>query len=268
VREVPALFVLAAENGEDFHFPTLGEMVNWPAFLLEGTPFAINKIVLIYFLAGILAIALFVLGGRGSRMVPKGLQNIMESSVDFVRNGIIMQTIGPDGMKFLPLLTSLFFFIFFCNVTKVIPPIFMPATGRIALPMFLTLVVFLVFLFVGFASQGVGGYFKSVLFPPGVPIPVYVLITPIELISVFVIRPFSLMVRLFANMLAGHILVVTFAVLTGALVAFQWYVVFAPLPFVMLILVIAFETLVSFLQAYIFTTLAAVYIGGAMHPEH
>ena len=91
---------------------------------------------------------------------------------------------------------------------------------------------------------------------------------PIELISVFVVRPFSLAVRLFANLLAGHILVVTFAVLTAALFAAEWYAIILPLPFFMLIFVFAFELLVSVLQAYIFTILTAVYIGGAVHPEH
>jgi F-type H+-transporting ATPase subunit a len=117
-------------------------------------------------------------------------------------------------------------------------------------------------------SQGPGGYLKSVLFPPGVPVALYLLITPIEFISVFIIRPFSLAVRLFANLLAGHILVVTFAVLTAALFTGSWLIAFIPLPFTMLVFVFLFEVLVSFLQAYIFTILAAVYIGGAMHPEH
>jgi F-type H+-transporting ATPase subunit a len=101
-----------------------------------------------------------------------------------------------------------------------------------------------------------------------VPKALYLLVTPIEFVSTFLVRPFSLAVRLFANMLAGHILLVTFAVLSAALWVAQWYAVFLPLPALMLVFLTGFEILVAFLQAYIFTILAAVYIGGAMHPEH
>ena len=121
----------------------------------------------------------------------------------------------------------------------------------------------------GAIGPGIGiGYLKSTLFPPGVPKFLYILVTPIEFISVFLVRPFSLAVRLFANLLAGHILLVTFAVLTAALWVQQWYAVFMPLPFLMLLFLTGFELLVAFLQAYIFTILTAVYIGGALHHEH
>ncbi|MFV1991013.1 MAG: F0F1 ATP synthase subunit A, partial [Acidimicrobiales bacterium] len=144
----------------------------------------------------------------------------------------------------------------------------MPANARMAFPLALALMVWAVFIFVGIKSQGFFGYFKSALFPPGVPKALYILVTPIEFISTFLVRPFSLAVRLFANMLAGHILLVTFAVLTAALWVKAWYVIFIPLPFGMLILLIGFEIMVSFLQAYIFAILAGVYIGGALHPDH
>ena len=94
----------------------------------------------------------------------------------------------------------------------------------------------------------------------------YIIVTPIELVSTFVVRPFSLAIRLWANMVAGHLLLVTFAVLSATL--WDTFYVPAALPFVMLILMTAFEILVSFLQAFIFTILTAVYIGGAMHPHH
>ena len=132
----------------------------------------------------------------------------------------------------------------------------------------MALVVWAVFNIVGISKQGVGHYFKNSLFPPGVPKALYVLVTPIELVSTFIVRPFSLAVRLFANLLAGHILLVTFAVLASALWTKSVLAVIVPLPAVMLVLLTGFEVLVAFLQAYIFTILAAVYIGGAMHPEH
>jgi F-type H+-transporting ATPase subunit a len=200
--------------------------------------------------------------------VPTGAQNVVESIVEFVRDGIIMQTMGPEGLPWMPFLTSLFCFIFFANIFEVIPFIQFPAPARMAIPMSLGLLVWVLYNFMGIKHQGLGGYLKSSLFPPGVPKALYILVTPIELLSTFIVRPFSLAVRLFANELAGHLLLVTFAVLSSALFVKSFLVVILPLPAVMLVLLTAFEMLVAVLQAFIFTILTAVYLGGAMHPEH
>jgi F-type H+-transporting ATPase subunit a len=252
-------------------FPPISHLVEWPDLWFEGSAFAVSKIVLIYLLSVILTLTLFLVGGRKAALVPTGMQNLAESGVDFIREGIIMQTIGPDGLRkrwIMPLLTSMFFFILFLNLTEIVPFIQMPATARMAVPMSLALLVWVLFNGVGIMNQGPIGYLKSTLFPPGVPKALYILVTPIEFISTFLVRPFSLAVRLFANLLAGHILLVTFAILTAALWVQQWYAVFMPLPFVMLVFLTGFELMVAFLQAYIFTILTAVFIGGAMHPEH
>jgi len=246
------------------HFPEISHILVWPDF----GPGGFNKIALIGILAALLTAGVFIISGRYNPTVaPTGLRNVVESSVGFIQNGVIMQTMGPEGLGWTSFLTSLFYFIFFCNMTEVIPLFQMPATARMALPAGLAIITWLLFIGTGLKHQGIG-YFKSALFPPGVPKALYVLVTPIELLSTFIVRPFSLAVRLFANMLAGHILLVTFAVLAAALWVQDWYAVFLPLPVLMLIFLMGFEILVSFLQAYIFTILAAVYIGGAMHPEH
>jgi F-type H+-transporting ATPase subunit a len=200
--------------------------------------------------------------------VPTGVQNLIESSIEFIQDGIVMQTMGQDGLGWIPYLTALFFFIFFCNIFEIIPGFQMPASARMAIPAVLALLSWAIFITVGFIKQGPIGYLKSALFPPGVPAALYILVTPIELISTFLVRPFSLAVRLFANMLAGHILLVTFAVLSSALFVKSALIVVLPLPAIMLVLLTGFEILVAVLQAYIFTILTAVYIGGAMHPEH
>jgi F-type H+-transporting ATPase subunit a len=243
-------------------------MVKWPAMLFEDTSFAFNKVGLIYLLAALITIVIFLVAGSKGQLVPRGVQNVAEMSVDFVREGIVMQTIGPHGMGWMPILLSLFWFILLSNITEILPPFFMPGNARMAMPAALAVLVWILFNVAGIKAQGLGGYLKSSLFPPGVPPALYLLVTPIEFISTFLVRPFSLAVRLFANMLAGHILLVTFGVLSAALWAAQWYVVIVPASFAMLVLMMAFEILVSFLQAYIFTILAAVYIGGALHPEH
>ena len=248
-------------------FPPLTHIVQWPAFLFEGTPFAVNKVVLVYLFGVLLTVALFVLGNK-RQLVPSGMQNVAESSVNFVEDGIVMQTMGPDGLKYTPFLMSIFFFVFFTNIFEVVPIIQMPASARIALPMFLALTVWVVFIVVGIIKQGPLGYFKNALFPPGVPKALYVLVAPIEFVSTFLVRPFSLMVRLFANLLAGHILLVTFAVLSASLFVSEWYAVFLPLPALGVIFFVAFEILVSVLQAYVFALLTGVYIGSSLHAEH
>ena len=248
-------------------FPPINEILRWqdifPTF---------NKIALIGVLAALIAIILYLLAIRKDPMVaPRGVRNVAETSVEFVENGIVMETMGRDGLGWTPFLLALFVFIWFCNLPGIIPIFQMPATGRMALPLFLALMVWVIFIGVGFKHQGVG-YLKSALFPPGVPKALYILVTPIEFISTFLVRPFSLAVRLFANMLAGHILLVTFALLTDALFTAQTkQLLLKPLgvlPLAMLIFLTAFEVLVGFLQAYIFTILTAVYIGGATPPDH
>jgi len=248
-------------------FPPLSHLVDWPVFLFEGTPFGINKVVLVYFAAAILTMLIFLLGNQ-RRLVPTGMQNVAESSVNFIEDGIILQSIGPKGLKWAPMLSALFFFIFFCNIFEIIPAVQMPATARIALPMFLAVFVWFVFNIAGIIEHGPLGYLKASLIPPGVPIGLLPIIVPIEFVSNFLVRPFSLMVRLFANLLAGHILLVTFAILTAALWTSEWYAVFLPLPLFGVIFFTAFEILVSFLQAYVFTLLAAVYIGMSTSEEH
>jgi F-type H+-transporting ATPase subunit a len=247
-------------------FPPINEILRWKD-LFES----FNKISIIAVLAATIGTVVFLLAGRQSaQTAPRGIRNVAESTVEFIENGVVMQTMGRDGLGWTPFLLSLFTFIYLCNVPGIIPFLQMPATARMALPAALALMVWVVYNGAGIKHQGFGGYFKSVLFPPGVPKALYILVTPIEFISAIIVRPFSLAVRLFANMLAGHILLVTFALLTEALFQAKDKILipFGILPMGMLIFLTGFEVLVAFLQAYIFTILTAVYIGGAVHPEH
>ncbi|MDG2906714.1 MAG: F0F1 ATP synthase subunit A [Acidimicrobiales bacterium] len=248
-------------------FPPVSHLFEWPAILFDGTMYAVNKTVLIYLAAVVITAAIFLVAGRkNAPLVPAGVQHVAESGVTFVEKSIVMETIGPEGKKFMPFLTTMFFFILFSNITEVIPGIQFPANSRMAVPITLAIVVWCIYNVVGIKSQGLGGYLKNSLFPPGVPKLLYVIVTPIELVSTFVVRPFSLAIRLWANMVAGHLLLVTFAVLTTALWGAMPPTAIAP--FAMLVLMTAFEILVSVLQAFIFTILTAVYIGGSMHPAH
>ena len=239
-------------------------------------PLGFNKTAAIYCFALVATALVFYFGTRKKdSLVPSGiLQNTAESSIGFVRNQVIMQTMGVDGLGYLPYLATLFFFIFFSNITEILPGVQFPANARFGIPLVLALVTWVIFNVVGIARQGPGHYFVNSVFPPLGDMPViakvfmYVLLAPIEFLSTFIIRPFSLMVRLFANMLAGHLILTTFAVLTAALWAAKFTVIIAPLSFALLVAMTGFEVLVSFLQAFIFAILTAVYIDISMHPAH
>ncbi|MEQ1785844.1 MAG: F0F1 ATP synthase subunit A [Acidimicrobiales bacterium] len=246
-------------------FPPISHVVEWPTLFGDG-PFAVNKVIILMWVSAAIAFTVMFLGGRKQELVPTGIQNVAESAVGFVEEGIILETMGPDGLKFTPFLLTLFTFILSCNIWGLIPAVQMPVNARIALPAFMAILVWGVYHVTGIVSQGPIKYFKSATIPPGVPKAILPLVFLIELMGILVTRPLSLAVRLFANMIAGHLLLVTFAVLCQAL--FEATVVGAVLPFALLLFLSAFEILVAFLQAYIFTILAAVYIGGAMHPEH
>jgi F-type H+-transporting ATPase subunit a len=245
--------------------PPISHVVEWPT-LFGGGAFGVNKVVLLMWISVALVFGLFYVARSRQQLVPTGAQNVAESAIEFVEDQIVLQTIGPEGLRFTPFLLTLFTFILTCNIWGIIPGAQMPVTARIALPMFLALVVYVIYNVVGVVRNGPINYLKSIMFIPGVPWPMYFLLTPIELITRFITQPFSMAVRLFANMLAGHLLLVSFAVITQALVSAT--IIGGALPLALLIFLTAFELLVAFLQAYIFTILAAVYIDAAMHPQH
>ena len=248
-------------------FPPINELIRWRD-VFSG----FNKVALIAVLAAVIGIAIFMLAVTKDPMTaPTGVRNFAERTVEFVENDIVMQTMGKDGLPWTPFLLSLFLFVYLCNLPGIIPFFQMPATARMAIPLFLALVVWVVYNAVGFRHNGIR-YITGMAWPHGVPVAMRPLVGVIELLSNIVLRPFSLAVRLFANMLAGHMLLITFAFLTNALVfAKTKQLLLAPmgvLPFFMLLFLTAFEVLVGLLQAYIFTILTAVFINAAQHPEH
>ncbi len=250
-------------------FPPINEILRWqdifPTF---------NKIALIAVAAALISIVLFLVASRRDPMkAPTGARNLVESIVDFIEESIVMQTLGKSGLKWTPFLLSLFVFIFLCNIPGVIPILQMPATARMAIPLSLALLVWVVYIGTGIKHQGMG-YFGHLLWPPDVPTALKPLVGAIEFISTIIVTPFSLTVRLLANMMAGHILLVTFALLSESLFTAEtkqaFLVPMGILPFLMLVFLTGFEILVAFLQAYIFAILAAVYINNstAAHAEH
>jgi F-type H+-transporting ATPase subunit a len=248
-----------------FVFPPIDELFRWKDIAFKGTPFAINKTSLLVMVSSVLIIAIFVGGSRKMKLIPQGFQNVLEMTYEFVDRGITRDVIGNDATRYTPFLGSLFLFILFLNIWEVIPFIQFPPTSRFAVPLFLSLMVYVMYWFLGFKHQGIK-YLTGHLFPAGVPLALYILVTPIELVQVLLVRPFSLAVRLLANMMAGHILLTALALLTA------YTLTNAPIialgPFALNVGVTAFEILVGFLQAYIFTLLTAVYIADSLHAEH
>ncbi|MBM3674025.1 MAG: F0F1 ATP synthase subunit A [Actinobacteria bacterium] len=248
-----------------FTFPPTDELFRWKDMVFNDSPYAINKTSFLVMTSAVLIIALFVGGSRKMKLVPSGVQNLLEVTYEFVDHGITRDVIGPNAARFTPFLGSLFLYILFLNFWEIIPFIQFPPTARAAIPAYLAIQTYLIYWYLGFRHNGFK-YLTGHLFPPGVPLPLYILVTPIELVQIVFVRPFSLAVRLLANMMAGHILLTALALLTA------YTLTNAPIifigPFLLLVGVTAFELLVGFLQAYIFTLLTAVFIADSLHPEH
>lgn len=254
-----------------FQPPTVKELFEFEPFFtfnLGGVEMRVTFPIVVMFGVTALLAFFFWYAFRRPQLVPAGAQNVGESAMDFVRNQVVLPVMGPEGTGWTPFLTTMFFWVFFLNIMSIIPGIQFPVTSLIAVPTVLALLAWLLFNAVGIREQGFVRYFKGILFPPGVPKPIYVLLTPIEFISTIIVRPLTLSVRLFANMVAGHmILGVLFL---GTAVFFQSGIgkVTFVLPFALATILTAFEIFVAGMQAFIITILTAVYIAGASHPEH
>ena len=245
----------------------------WDPIWFADTPFAINRVVLLIFVASLLCMGFFLWASRKKALVPKGSQNLAETGYLFVRNQIAIDTIGPEGAKYAPYLATVFFFIFFNNLLEIIPGINFPTPSRMAIPIFLALLTWLIFNIVGIVKQGPFRYFKDTLFPPGLPggvggFIIKILLAVIELVSVFLIRPLTLAIRLLANMMAGHVLLTIFFLFTHDFLIDNLTPISAPMGLVTLAVacaLIVFELLVISIQAYIFTMLTAFYIAESIH---
>jgi F-type H+-transporting ATPase subunit a len=266
--------VLAAAEGgggDGFQAPGLGEFYPEPlaTFSLLGVGFEITRITVWLWIATLLMLAFMVAAVRKPQIVPGKLQFIGESGYSLVRDGIARDVVGPRGLPFAPFLASLFFFILANNMLSIIPFAQISPMSKFAFPLVLALICWVIYIYVGIREQGAGKYFKDILFLPGVPKLMYILVTPIEILQNFIVRPFTLAVRLFANMFAGHMLLVVFSL--GAVYLFSrdnFSIVFGPISALMAILMTFFELLVIFLQAYVFTVLMGTYLNGSIEAEH
>ncbi len=258
------LLVLTAAEGGEFVPPSSRDF-ELPAIVAGAT-----KPMVLVVLAAVMVAVFFFISARRAQVVPGKLQFAGEGVYGFVRNGVARDVIGDkEFLKYVPYLVTLFSFILVNNVFGIIPLIQFPTMSRIAFPAVLAIITWLLFNYIGIKRHGVFSYFNNMMFPPGVPKPVYLLLAPIEFISTVLVRPLTLALRLFANMFAGHLLLLVFILGGEHLLASGGALAIVSLPaFLLGIVLTFFEFLVQVLQAYIFTLLTALYIAGSLADEH
>jgi F-type H+-transporting ATPase subunit a len=229
-----------------------------PTFL--GVDWSVTNEVLILWASAALTFAVLFAAFRGQDLVPRGtFRGLFDAIGEFVQVSIVRENLGDRGRAWAPFLMTLFFFILLSGFVGMLPlPSYVKAmTANLNVTGALALTVFGVTIFIGIRAHGLGGFLKQFM-PSGVPWWLGVLLIPIELLS-WLARPVSLAVRLFANMLVGHALILVFAGLTATV---AWF--FKPLPFFGALVVSAFEIFVCFIQAFIFTLLSGLYIREAL----
>ena len=230
---------------------------------LFGVDASFTNSSLFMVVAVLLTLGFLIYSMNARSLVPNRLQSISEVGYEFVAN-MMRESIGHGWQKYFPFVFSLFIFIFVCNMLGMIPGFF-TVTSHIAITAALAAIVFITVLVIGFAKNGLG--FLKLFVPQGVPILIMPLVVAIEIIS-FLSRPISHSVRLFANMLAGHITLKVFGGFVVMLLGAGGFAALAPLPLLMAIALTALEVLVAFLQAYVFTMLTCMYLNDALHPGH
>ncbi|GHH68133.1 ATP synthase subunit a [Streptosporangium violaceochromogenes] len=256
-------------SGEDKFTPPGLELFESPP-IIPGVDW-FTKPVLLALLSTLIVVAFCWSAFAKPKLVPRGVQNIGEMGYMFVRDQVARPFLGKDADRWMGLLLSLFLMVWVWNVMGVVPVLQFPVASHIAFPIALAIIVYLLKLYLGIKHQGPIGYFKNMMFPPGLPKPIYLLLGPIEFLSTMIIAPFTHAVRLFANMFAGHIILAFFS-LVGFWFLFEKLTPLgAPLGVIGVVMTIAmtgFEMFIQFLQAFLFAMLAAMYIGNSLHSSH
>lgn len=258
------VLVALSNSSDDGGFPGIDfEHEFFPEpIAFAGTIFEFNRLVLVRMIAALAVAAIFVMAARRAKMVPGRGQSLVELLLEFVRKGIAEEILGPRARKYTPVLTIIFVGVFAMNITGIIPGLNIAASSVVAVPLVFALFAYFTFIIAGMRERGGLAFFREQLFVPGIPWPIYFILTPIELLSTFVIRPVTLTMRLLANMMVGHLILVLaftgthylFFEAAGAVKAA------GTLTFGVGIIFLLFETFVAALQAYIFTLLTSVYI--------
>lgn len=271
LTQVPAPPVPPGTPAEGFKAPGVEDFNLPPIF--EGIPVLewVDKVSIQFIVAAGFVWLFFALATKEPKVIPGRLQFLAEKFQGIVRDQIARDNIGPDFRKYVPYLVALFAFILVNNVFGILPFVQFPSFSHPGMAYALAAITWLIYNYVGIKKQGFGGYVQLMTWPPGVPAWVRVILTPIEFLSNFILRPVTLSLRLFGNMLAGHLLLLVFIfggeyMLTVAddLVLN----VLSPFAFLFAIVMTFFEAFIQVVQAYIFTVLTASYIGASLADEH
>jgi F-type H+-transporting ATPase subunit a len=252
-----------APGTEDFNIPPIFKDVP----VLEW----FDKPAIQLILAALIVYGFFALATKAPRIVPGRLQFMAEKFEGLVRDQIARDNIGPEFRKYVPYLVALFAFILVNNLFGIVPFIQFPTFAHPGMAYALAALTWIIFNYVGIRKQGFVGYVKLQTWPPGVPWAVRIILTPIEFISNFILRPVTLSLRLFGNMLAGHLLLLVFIfggeymLTTADSIVLN---VLSPGAFLFAIVMTFFEAFIQVVQAYIFTILTASYIGASLADEH
>ena len=253
-------------SGCGYPAPSISDFYFKPIFTVAGIQ--ITKPIVLAVLAAVIILTFFYVAVRKPKLVPRGTQNLGELGVLFVRDQILRQQLGKKGDRYLAFIVALFFFVWIMNVFSLIPLIQFPATSRFAFPVALSLIVWVTYITIGIKSKGPIGYFKQMAVPEGAPWWILPLLAPVELFSNILVRPFTLAIRLFANMLAGHLLLLVFGLASWYLFSLSIGLLFAATSFLLTIILTGLEVLITALQAFIFATLTSFYIADAMETSH
>ncbi|MFG2989898.1 F0F1 ATP synthase subunit A [Streptomyces sp. NPDC048257] len=255
-------------DGCGFPAPGLHSFLFQPIFGDADSNFYFNKTMLLALLGSVIIVGFFWAAFRKPKVVPGKLQMVAEAGYDFVRRGIVYETLGKkEGEKYVPLMVSIFFFVWVMNLWSIIPLAQFPVTSIIAYPAGLALIVYVIWMSVTFKRHGFVGGFKNLTGYDKSLGPVLPLVMVIEFFSNVLVRPFTHAVRLFANMFAGHTLLLLFTIAS-------WYllngigIAYAGVSFVMVIVMTAFELFIQAVQAYVFVLLACSFLQGALAEHH
>jgi len=226
-----------------------------------GINLSITKHVIMMWIAAALLIFIFRFAFREQRLVPRGIANLFEAIIVFLRDEVILPSMGEAGKPYLPYLLTVFFFILFCNLLGLIP-FAATATGNVSVTAALALMSLIMIQVGGIREYGLKHHLQN-LIPHGIPAWLLPIMIPVEIMGQFT-KPFALCIRLFANMTAGHIVILSFLSMIFILKS----IVISPVSVFFALFISLLEIFVAFLQAYIFTMLTALFIGMSIHPQH
>ena len=263
-----SLAYAASQSGAHGAEPNIGEIIlhhvldtNILDIKIFGINFSITKHVIMMWIVSALLVFIFRFAFREQRLVPHGIANLLEAIVVFLRDEVILPNMGEEGRPYLPYLLTVFFFILFCNLLGLIP-FAATATGNVSVTAALALMSLVMIQVGGIKEHGMKHHLQN-LIPHGIPIWLLPIMIPVEIMGQFT-KPFALCIRLFANMTAGHIVILSFLSMIFILKS----IMISPIAVFFALFISLLELFVAFLQAYIFTMLTALFIGMSIHPQH